>query len=710
MAQLNVKAAVITGGARGIGFSVAEELLKSGVEKLLILDIAGSLDAGRENTLKVLNPMASIFYSQCDVTDKSALEKALQQDAVQWLGSIDVLVNCAGVFAEHDVARTVAVNLSALINSTMIAFDVMGKHKSGSGGCIVNIASVAGLEPTDFCAIYSATKCGVVGFTRAMGSETNFQHTGIKVVVICPGPTNTIMMNTVDEQPCSTTYPWLKTKQESVVKPPYQEPWRSVGRRPLRTRTSSRSISSCLSPPRVCTPVSLCTVRAQLPIGLMPEGTIVCNLEKKTDDRGKLTRTSGNYASVIAHNPDTKRTRVKVPSGAKKVLPSNNPAMVGIVAGGGRIDKPIVKAGRAYHKYKAKRGGNHQHIGKASTVKQGTLPGRKVGLIVARRTGRIRGGKGVEKFKEKEKKDKIISGIFSPTLVETARGTPWVADSALPRFRSSFQAAQRRGQRSMSLVGKTAVITGGASGIGFAAAEELIKSGVEKILILDIGQSLDSRKEGALKAHNKKASIFYAQCDVTDKTVLEKRLRQDALKLLGSIDILVNSAGIFAENNPTRTVAVNFMGLIDCTLIAIDLMGKHKSGSGGAVVNISSVAGIEPADFGAVYSATKYGIVGFTRALGSKDVFERTGVKIVAICPGSTDTGLFDEFKQESFSVTFPWLKAKQMAVMDQTFLQPASAVGKGVVQLVNGAESGSVWISKDNKILAVNFVPNEHL
>lgn len=92
-----------------------------------------------------------------------------------------------------------------------------------------------------------------------------------------------------------------------------------------------------------------------MPVGMMPEGTIVCNLEEKTGDRGRLARASGNYATVITHNPDTKKTRVKLPSGAKKVIPSNNRAMVGIVAGGGRIDKPILKAGRAYHKYKAKR-------------------------------------------------------------------------------------------------------------------------------------------------------------------------------------------------------------------------------------------------------------------------------------------------------------------------------------------------------------------
>jgi len=149
-----------------------------------------------------------------------------------------------------------------------------------------------------------------------------------------------------------------------------------------------------------------------MPVGVMPEGTIICNLEEKGGDRGALARASGNYATVISHNMETKKTRVKLPSGAKKVVPSSNRAMVGIVAGGGRIDKPILKAGRAYHKYKVKRncwpkvrgvamnpvehphgGGNHQHIGKASTVRRDASAGRKVGLIAARRTGRIRGGK-----------------------------------------------------------------------------------------------------------------------------------------------------------------------------------------------------------------------------------------------------------------------------------------------------------------------------
>ncbi|VDQ13111.1 unnamed protein product [Trichobilharzia regenti] len=158
-----------------------------------------------------------------------------------------------------------------------------------------------------------------------------------------------------------------------------------------------------------------------LPIGAMPEGTVVCNLEEKCGDRGRLARASGNYATVVAHNPDTKRTRVKLPSGAKKVLPSACRAMIGLVAGGGRVDKPILKAGRAYHKYKAKRhcwpvvrgvamnpvehphgGGNHQHIGKPSTIRRDASHGRKVGLIAARRTGRIRGTRVITTKSDKE--------------------------------------------------------------------------------------------------------------------------------------------------------------------------------------------------------------------------------------------------------------------------------------------------------------------
>lgn len=66
-----------------------------------------------------------------------------------------------------------------------------------------------------------------------------------------------------------------------------------------------------------------------VPVGELPEGSTICNVEEKSGDRGRLAKTSGNCAIVIAHNPDTKRTRIRLPSGAKKVVSSYNRAMIG---------------------------------------------------------------------------------------------------------------------------------------------------------------------------------------------------------------------------------------------------------------------------------------------------------------------------------------------------------------------------------------------
>jgi large subunit ribosomal protein L8e len=126
-----------------------------------------------------------------------------------------------------------------------------------------------------------------------------------------------------------------------------------------------------------------------LPLGSMPEGTTICNVEERPGDRGKISRASGDYATIVAHNKETGKTRIRLPSGSKKTVQSTCRAMIGVVAGGGRTDKPMLKAGRAYHKYRVKRncwpkvrgvamnpcehphgGGNHQHIGHASTCKR----------------------------------------------------------------------------------------------------------------------------------------------------------------------------------------------------------------------------------------------------------------------------------------------------------------------------------------------------
>lgn len=97
------------------------------------------------------------------------------------------------------------------------------------------------------------------------------------------------------------------------------------------------------------------TVGNVLPLSALPEGTIVCNVEEKPGDRGCLAKASGNYATVVGHDVDGGITRLKLPSGSKKIVKSTARATIGMVAGGGRIDKPLLKAGAAYHKYKVKR-------------------------------------------------------------------------------------------------------------------------------------------------------------------------------------------------------------------------------------------------------------------------------------------------------------------------------------------------------------------
>jgi len=160
-----------------------------------------------------------------------------------------------------------------------------------------------------------------------------------------------------------------------------------------------------------------------LPLKQMPEGTVVCNVEGKVGDRSVIARAGGTYAIVIAHNADANKTRLKLPSGAKKSVSSDCRAMVGVVSGGGRTEKPILKAGNNHWRFLKKRngpwpcvrgvamnavdhpfgGGLHQHIGKASTINRFTCPGRKVGLVAARRTGRLRGGQASLAKERKER-------------------------------------------------------------------------------------------------------------------------------------------------------------------------------------------------------------------------------------------------------------------------------------------------------------------
>src|SRR6056297_1066067 len=142
-----------------------------------------------------------------------------------------------------------------------------------------------------------------------------------------------------------------------------------------------------------------------MPLAEIPEGVPVCNVERQPGDGGKFARASGTSADLITHDRDA--TVVQLPSGEMKRLSPDCRATVGVVAGGGRTEKPFVKAGNKYHKMRARGtkyprvrgvamnavdhpfgGGGRQHPGQPKSVSRNAPPGRKVGDIASKRTGR----------------------------------------------------------------------------------------------------------------------------------------------------------------------------------------------------------------------------------------------------------------------------------------------------------------------------------
>lgn len=140
-------------------------------------------------------------------------------------------------------------------------------------------------------------------------------------------------------------------------------------------------------------------------IGTLPEGTIVHNIELRPGDGGRIVRGSGTFARIQSKIPEG--VVIQLPSKKKKIFQSRCRAAIGVVAGGGRKEKPFVKAGRRYHALKARGksypkvrglamnalchpfGGTSSHTkGKPTQAARNAPPGRKVGKIAPKRTGR----------------------------------------------------------------------------------------------------------------------------------------------------------------------------------------------------------------------------------------------------------------------------------------------------------------------------------
>jgi NAD(P)-dependent dehydrogenase (short-subunit alcohol dehydrogenase family) len=187
--------------------------------------------------------------------------------------------------------------------------------------------------------------------------------------------------------------------------------------------------------------------------------------------------------------------------------------------------------------------------------------------------------------------------------------------------------------------GKIAIVTGGTSGIGFAVSEALLKRGVTVYVIGSRAESVEKAKS----AFSRYPNARFAAVNVTDAQEVQKMV-DDCVSESGRLDYLFNNAGLGATL-PFEQVTLEFWKkIVDTNLWGV-IYGVHaafpvmmRQGSG-HIVNTSSIAGVFPPPYQAVYSATKYAVTGMTEALRYELAYR--GIAFSTVCPSNVATPIF---------------------------------------------------------------------
>ena len=191
--------------------------------------------------------------------------------------------------------------------------------------------------------------------------------------------------------------------------------------------------------------------------------------------------------------------------------------------------------------------------------------------------------------------------------------------------------------------GRSAIVTGGASGIGLDVATRLAAEGA-KVCLWD----LDA---GALAEASARAGTHHARAlDIVDADAVARAMDESLEALDGRLDVLVCSAGITGPNTPVRdypvdawrrVIDVNLTGLFLCNRAAVPAMVR---GGYGRIVNIASVAGKEGNPTASAYSASKAGVIGFTKSLGKE--LAASDIRVNCVTPAAVRTAIFDQMSQ----------------------------------------------------------------
>jgi 3-oxoacyl-[acyl-carrier protein] reductase len=188
--DLRDKAAIVTGGTKGIGFAIAEALLTNGASVL----VCGRSRADVQNAAEKLLPLGKVEAVSCDVRNEDHV-KMMFEHCTQSFGGVDILINNAGVgFFGKTVEETSSAEFRQTLETNLFGTFYACHHaipyfKKRGGGYIINISSLAGQNPHPRMAAYNASKFALNGFTEALMQEV--RQDNIKVSYICPGSVNT---------------------------------------------------------------------------------------------------------------------------------------------------------------------------------------------------------------------------------------------------------------------------------------------------------------------------------------------------------------------------------------------------------------------------------------------------------------------------------------------------------------------------------------
>jgi 3-oxoacyl-[acyl-carrier protein] reductase len=210
---------------------------------------------------------------------------------------------------------------------------------------------------------------------------------------------------------------------------------------------------------------------------------------------------------------------------------------------------------------------------------------------------------------------------------------------------------------------RTAVITGGAAGIGFAIARRLAASGAALAL-----WDRDATALATAKAALPGGTLTHA-LDVADPAAVARAAGITAATL-GRIDVLVCSAGITGPNAPTweypvdawrQVIDINLNGLFYCNRAVVPVMLK---GDYGRIVNIASVAGKEGNPNASAYSTSKAGVIGLTKSLGKE--LAKTGIRVNCVTPAAVRTAIFDQMSQQHIDFMLSKIPLARFGTVDE--------------------------------------------